>query len=69
MENGSNILSLEGGSNCEIARAIALCAIHDLRINLFRFNRFPQILVNLLMESSRSPSARKANVRRTTNLF
>ena len=35
MENGVKIFSLEEVSNCEIAGAIALCAIHDLRINLF----------------------------------
>lgn len=32
-------------STCEIAGAVALCAIHDLRVNLFRFGGFPQITV------------------------
>ncbi|PHM17209.1 MAG: hypothetical protein CJD30_07380, partial [Sulfuricurvum sp. PD_MW2] len=32
-------------SSCEIAGAIALSALHDLRINLFRFEGFPQISV------------------------
>jgi hypothetical protein len=35
-------------STCEIAGAIALCAIHDLRVNLFRFSGFPQIRVELV---------------------
>ena len=45
MENASKIFSMEGVSTCEIAGAVALCAVHDLRINLFRFSGFPQILV------------------------
>jgi hypothetical protein len=32
-------------STCEIAGAVALCAILDLRVNLFCFAGFPQILV------------------------
>lgn len=45
MENSRKIFSLEGISTCEIAGAVAMCAIHDLRVNLFRFSGFPQILV------------------------
>jgi hypothetical protein len=45
VENGSKIFSVERVSTCEIAGAIALCVIHDLRVNLFRFSGFPQILV------------------------
>lgn len=32
-------------STCEIAGAIALCALHDLRVNLFRFDGFLHIVV------------------------
>ena len=35
----------EGFSSCEIAGAVAEAAIHDLRVNLFTFNGFPQIHV------------------------
>jgi hypothetical protein len=35
-------------STCEIAGAVALCAIHDLRVNLFRFSGFPQIRIDLV---------------------
>lgn len=42
----SNHFSKERVSNCEVAGAVALCAIHDLRVNLFRFGGFPQITVS-----------------------
>jgi hypothetical protein len=45
MEHGSKVFSSEGVSTCEIAGAVALCAIRDLRVNLFRFGGFPQISV------------------------
>jgi hypothetical protein len=35
-----------GVSGCEVAGAVALCAIHDLRVNLFSFSGFPQISVS-----------------------
>lgn len=33
-------------SNCEVAGAVAEAALHDLRVNLFAFSGFPQILVD-----------------------
>jgi hypothetical protein len=41
----SKHFSKERVSTGEIAGAVALCAIHDLRVNLFRFSGFPQITV------------------------
>jgi hypothetical protein len=41
----SKHFSKERVSTCEIAGAVALCAIRDLRVNLFRFGGFPQITV------------------------
>jgi hypothetical protein len=41
----SKYFSDERVSTCEIAGAVALCAIHDFRVNLFRFGGFPQITV------------------------
>lgn len=41
----SKHISKERVSTCEIAGAVALCAIRDLRVNLFRFGGFPQITV------------------------
>jgi hypothetical protein len=41
----------EGVSTSEIAGAIALCAIHDLRVNLFRFGGFPQIIVEQINDN------------------
>ena len=38
-------------STCEIAGAVALAALHDLRINLFTFSGFPQISVSESMNS------------------
>lgn len=35
-----------GFSSSEIAGAVAEAAIHDLRVNLFSFNGFPQILIS-----------------------
>ena len=45
MKYGSTFYTAKKISTCEIAGAVALCAIHDLRVNLFRFGGFPQILV------------------------
>lgn len=39
-------------SNCEIAGAVALAALHDLRVNLFTFTGFPQVSV------SKAPNAK-----------
>lgn len=36
----------QGVSSCEIAGAVALAALHDLRVNLFTFAGFPQISVS-----------------------
>lgn len=33
-------------SSCEIAGAVALAALHDLRANLFTFSGFPQVSVS-----------------------
>lgn len=41
----SKYFSKERVSTCEIAGAVALCAIHDLRVNFFRFGGFPQITI------------------------
>ena len=46
MPNDSKHFSKERVSICEIAGAVAICAIRDLRINLFRFGGFPQITVS-----------------------
>jgi hypothetical protein len=35
----------QGVSSCEIAGAVAVAAVHDLRVNLFTFAGFPQITV------------------------
>lgn len=45
MKYGSTFYQNKGVSTCEIAGAVALCAVHDLRVNLFRFGGFPQIVV------------------------
>jgi hypothetical protein len=45
MKFGSTYYSTKQVSTCEIAGAIALCALHDLRVNLFRFGGFPHIVV------------------------
>lgn len=45
MIRNSKHFSKERVSTCEIAGAVALCAIHDLRVNLFRFGGFPQITI------------------------
>jgi hypothetical protein len=45
MKYGSTYYSTKRVSTCEIAGAVALCALHDLRLNLFRFGGFPNILV------------------------
>jgi len=42
----STIYSKEGVSSCEIAGAVALAALHDLRVNLFTFAGFPQVSVS-----------------------
>lgn len=36
----------QGVSSCEIAGAVALAALHDLRVNLFSFAGFPQVSVS-----------------------
>lgn len=36
----------QGVSSCEIAGAVALAALHDLRVNLFTFAGFPQVFVS-----------------------
>lgn len=46
MTDNSKHFSKERVSTCEIAGAVALCAIRDLRVNLFRFGGFPQIRVS-----------------------
>jgi hypothetical protein len=46
MANNSKHFSKERVSTCQIAGAVALCAIRDLRVNLFRFGGFPQITVS-----------------------
>lgn len=46
MANTSKHFSKERVSTCEIAGAVALYAIRDLRVNLFRFGGFPQITVS-----------------------
>jgi hypothetical protein len=33
-------------SSCEIAGAVALAALHDLRVNLFKFSGFPQMSIS-----------------------
>jgi hypothetical protein len=38
-------------SSCQIAGAVAEAALHDLRVNLFTFSGFPQILVSNLVDS------------------
>jgi len=45
MKYGSTYYSTKQVSTCEIAGAIVLCALHDLRVNLFRFGGFPHIVV------------------------
>jgi hypothetical protein len=45
MKFGSTFYQSKKVSTCEIAGAVALCAVHDLRVNLFRFSGFPQIVV------------------------
>lgn len=45
MKYGSTGYFKEKISTCEIAGAVALCAIRDLKVNLFRFGGFPQIVV------------------------
>lgn len=45
MKFGSISYRPENLSTCEIAGAVALCAVHDLRVNLFRFGGFPHIVV------------------------
>ena len=46
MTDNSKHFSEERVSTCEIAGAVALCAIRDLRVNLLRFGGFPQIRVS-----------------------
>jgi hypothetical protein len=43
--NDSKKILKEPISTCEIAGAVVLCAVRDLRVNLFRFGGFPQIQV------------------------
>ena len=50
MKYGSTYYPKEKVSSCEIAGAVALCAVHDLRVNLFRFSGFPQIVVKADVE-------------------
>lgn len=45
MKYASTRYTTEKVSSCQIAGAVALCALHDLNVNLFRFGGFPQILV------------------------
>lgn len=45
MKYGSTYYSSKKVSTCEIAGAVALCVVHDLRVNLFRFGGFPHIVV------------------------
>jgi hypothetical protein len=45
MKYGSIHFSTARVSICEIAGAVALCALRDLSVNLFRFGGFPQVLV------------------------
>jgi hypothetical protein len=45
MKYASTRYTLEKVSTCQIAGAVALCALHDLHVNLFRFGGFPQIVV------------------------
>lgn len=42
----STFYQKQGVSSCEIAGAVALAALHDLRVNLFTFSGFPQISVS-----------------------
>lgn len=42
----STFYQKQGVSTCEIAGAVALAALHDLRVNLFTFSGFPQISVS-----------------------
>lgn len=42
----STFYQKQGISTCEIAGAVALAALHDLRVNLFAFPGFPQISVS-----------------------
>jgi len=36
----------QGVSSCEIAGAVAIAVLHDLRVNLFTFAGFPQVSVS-----------------------
>lgn len=42
----STFYQKQGVSSCEIAGAVALAALHDLRVNLFTFSGFPQVSVS-----------------------
>lgn len=42
----STVYPKKNVSTCEIAGAVALAALHDLRVNLFTFSGFPQISVS-----------------------
>jgi hypothetical protein len=42
----STFYQKQGVSSCEIAGAVALAALHDLRVNLFTFAGFPQVSVS-----------------------
>ena len=50
MKYSSSFYSTKKVSTCEIAGAVALCAIEDLRVNLFRFGGFPQVVVEGMHE-------------------
>jgi len=44
--NGSTFYSDKKVSSCQIAGAIALCAVKDLKVNLFAYSGFPHIQVD-----------------------
>lgn len=43
LKRSSQYFKKEGVSSCEIVGAIALAALHDLHVNNFAFDGFPQI--------------------------
>ena len=44
--NNGSIRYSSGVSSCDIAGAVALCAIHDLEVNYFSYAGFPHIQVD-----------------------
>lgn len=50
MKYASTYYQSRNVATCEIAGAVALCAVEDLRVNFFRFGGFPQIIVEAATE-------------------